>query len=311
MQIANLFRTLLPTYESVQLKNALKKSADGITTELLPRFLQLQELLATESGKPFHDKEVQAYSDDLVKYLSQSGLKHAHLKQPTLIEYIVPTLQNVGALAAFISKTIDKDMGRTVATSALTFNKATILQFVDIIEFTAQYSATLLNWITSRELAAVAESNIAPKAIAPGDVELIHTKTPVYGIALRVLGTPINKIQADYAEIPEAVFDENTFDELAASFGQKKVDPLGMASLPFPLSVVLRVQLWRAERQMDAYDECVKAGKAAEMRVLLLRKRINDGGGDAAAEKLLTMYESQYNELKYERSRLEAKYGLD
>lgn len=311
MQIANLFRTLLPTYESVQLKNALKKSADGITTELLPRFLQLQELLATESGKPFHDKEVQTYSDELVKYLSKSGLKHVHLKQPTMIEYIVPTLQNVGALAAFVSKTIDKDMGRTVATSALTFNKATILQFVDIIEFTAQYSATLLNWITSRELASVAESNIAPKAIAPGDVELIHSKTPVYGIALRILGTPINKIQADYGEIPEAVFDESTFEELAATFGRQKVDPLGMASLPFPLSVVLRVQLWRAERQMDAYDECVKAGKAAEMRVLLLRKRINEGGGDAAAEKLLTMYESQYNELKYERSRLEAKYGLD
>lgn len=310
MNIANLFSTLLPSYEAVQLKSILKKSADGISTELLPRFLQLQELLQTVDGKSFNDKEVKDYSDNLVKYLSKTGLNHTHLAHPTMLEYIIPALQNVAGLANFLSRTIDKDMGRSVSTSVLSFNKATILRFVDVIDFAGTYAATLLNWVTARELASVTGSNIAPKAISPGDLENLHSKAIIFGISMRILGTPINRLQADYADIPEAVFDPETYQDLMHSFGEQKVDPLGFASVPFPLSIVLRIQLWRAEKQMDAYEECVRAGKSAEMRVLLMRKQQAEGSGDAALEKLLGVYEKQYEELKYERARLESKYGL-
>ena len=311
MEIAKLFSTLLPSYEAVQLKGSLKKSADGISVELLPRYLQLQELLGTVEGKKFHNKDVQEISDMISDYLAKSGLRHLNLRQPTMLEYIIPAMQNVAALAPFLSKTIDRDMGRTMSTSVLTFNKTTILQFVDIIDFVAQYASTLLNWVTSLELASATESNISSRAISPGDAELIKTKVVVFAIALRILGTPINRLQADYAEIPEAIFDEETYDELVKSFGSSKVDPLGMAALPFPLSIVLRVQLWRAEKQMDTYDECVHAAKSAEMRILLIRRQIAEGRGDAATEKLLDLYETQYNELKYERARLEKKYDLN
>ena len=310
MNIATLFNSLLPSYEAVQLKSILKKSADGISSELLPRFLQVQELVQTVQGKSFNDKEVKAYSDNLVKYLSKTGLGHAHLSNPSMLEYIIPALQNVGALASFLSRTIDKDMGRSVSTSVLSFNKATILRFVDVIDFAASYAANLLNWITARELASATHSNISPKAISPGDLEQLHGQAIIFGISMRILGTPINRLQADYAEIPEAIFDPETYQDLLESFGEKKVDPMGFASVPFPLSIVLRIQLWRAEKQMDGYEECVRAAKAAEMRVLLMRKQIAEGTGDAAAEKLLGAYEKQYEELKYERARLEAKFGL-
>ena len=310
MNIANLFGTLLPSYEAVQLKSILKKSTDGISSELLPRFLQLQELVQTHQGKPFNDKDVKAYSDNLVKYLSKTGLNHNHYSNPTMLEFIIPALQNVAALASFLSRTIDKDMGRSVSTSVLSFNKATILRFVDIIDFAGTYAANLLNWVTARELASSTGTNISAKAISPGDLEQIHGQAIVFGIAMRILGTPINRLQADYAEIPEAIFDPDNYQDLLHSFGEQKVDPLGFASLPFPLSIVLRIQLWRAEKQMDGYEECVRAAKAAEMRILLMRKQIAEGTSDAAAEKLLSAYEKQYEELKYERARLEAKYGL-
>lgn len=192
MNIANLFSALLPSYEAVQLKSILKKSADGISTELLPRYLQLQEFLQTQQGKSFNDKDVKAYSENLVKYLSKTQLHHAHLSNPTMLEYIIPALQNVGALASFLSRTIDKDMGRSVSTSVLSFNKATILRFVDIIDFAGNYAATLLNWITARELASVTQTNIAPKAISPGDLEMVQGQAVVFGhvCSLGLCATP-------------------------------------------------------------------------------------------------------------------------
>ena len=149
MEIAKLFSTLLPSYEAVQLKGSLKKSADGISVELLPRYLQLQELLGTVEGKKFHNKDVQEISDMISDYLAKSGLRHLNLRQPTMLEYIIPAMQNVAALGPFLSKTIDRDMGRTMSTSVLTFNKTSILQFVDIIDFVAQYASNLLNWVTT------------------------------------------------------------------------------------------------------------------------------------------------------------------
>lgn len=311
MSLASLLGTLLPSYEAIQLKNQLKKSADAMSTELLPAYQQLQELVATKQGKPFLSKGVNELDEQIVNYLRNSKLDIPGLRHASMLEYIIPALTNINNIVSFLNKCIDKDMGRNVTTSTMTFNKAVVLQFIDIITFATLYSSTLLNYVTAEELAAVEGSNIAVKGVAPPDVKYLNANVVVYAIALRVLNTSIAKLQSEYAEIPEAVFDESSWAELASTFGRDKVDPLGFSSVPFPLSMVLRVRLIIAERQMDNYDECVSAGKAAEMRVLMIRKQMAEGQSDAAMEKLLNHYENRLNELKYERARLEKKYGLD
>ncbi|QXO09489.1 hypothetical protein pEaSNUABM11_00065 [Erwinia phage pEa_SNUABM_11] len=310
MPIPNALAMLLPTFESTNLKNQLSSNCDAIGEALLPRYQTLQELIGTREGKPFLNAGVEEVSQSIVSALRSSDLKVKDVRHASMLEYIVPALENVLVLRPFLEQHITKDIGKSLVTSALTFNKQTLLQLLDVIDFTVGYSTTLLNYVTAVELNAVEGSNIDGGGIGPNDLQILKTKRALFAIALRVLGTPLNKLKADYAEIPEAIFDEDTYNDLVASFGGK-TDPLGMSSVPFPLSLIYRARLNWAEWQMDRYDECVAAGKAAELRILLWKKQqAEGGGGDAAIERLIQSQEKRLMDLKYKREKLEKKYGL-
>ncbi|ANZ49417.1 putative virion structural protein [Erwinia phage Wellington] len=310
MPIPNMLAMLLPSFESINLKNQLSSNCDAIGEALLPRFQTLQEVVGTQEGKHFKNSTVQEMSEDIVSSLRSSSLNVKGLRVASMLEYIIPSLENVLTLRSFLEQHITKDIGKSLVTSALTFNKQTLLQMLDIIDFATKYSSVLLNYVTAVELNAVEGSNIDGGAIAPNDLQYLKTQSTVFCIALRVLGTPINKLKADYAEIPEAIFDEDTYNDLVASFGSGTTDPLGMRSVPFPLTIVYRVRLNFAEWQMDRYDECVAAGKAAELRILLWKKQQAEGSGDAAIERLIKDQEKRLMDLKYKREKLEKKYGL-
>lgn len=311
MAIPNALAILLPTFESTNLKNQLSSNCDAIGDALLPQFQNLQELVGSVEGKPFRSKPVTELSETLVKYLHTSGLDVKGLRHPTMLEYVTASMENVLQLRPFLEQCITRDIGKTLVTSSLTFNKQTVLQMLDIIDFFTGYCSILVNYITAEELASVEGSNIAVKGIGPKDLQYLQTRSVSFGIAVRVLATPIAKLKADYAEIPEAVFDEDTYNDMVKQFGSSATDPLGMSSVPFPLSLIYRARLNWAEWQMDRYDECVEAAKATELRILLYKKQQADGKGDAHIEKLIEAHEKRLMELKYKRERLEKKYGLN
>jgi len=310
MPIPNMLSVLLPNFEAVNLKNQLSSNCDSIGNALLPQFENLQTLIGSKQGKAFLNKDVQHLSDQFVAQMKSSRLEVSGIREASMLEYIIASFQNVLALRPFLEQCIEKDIGKTMVTTSMTFNKQTVLQLLDIIDFTVTYGGVLLNYITAEELMAVSDSNISAKGIGPNDLQYLQTRRTTFGIAVRVLATPITKLKADYAEIPEAIFDEETYEQLVQSFGSKNTDPLGMASVGFPLSIIYRVRLNWAERQMDQYDEVVAAAKATEYRILLWKKQQAEGNGDAAIERLIEVQEKRLSELKRSRERLEKKYGL-
>lgn len=311
MPIPNMLGMLLPSFEATNLKNSLTSNCDAIGDVLLPQYQNMQELVGTVEGKKFHSKAVQNLNDALVKYLRETKLEHKALRDPSVLEYIIAAMENTLALRPFLEQCIARDVGKTVVTASMTFNKQTLLQLLDLLDFFAVYSATLINYISAEELASVQGSNVKVEGVGPNDLTYLNARVVTFGIALRVLATPANKLKSDYAEIPEAVFSEETYNELVNAFGAKVTDPLGLSAVPFPLSILYRVKLSWAEHQMDKYDECVEAARATELRILLYKKQLAEKNGDAALEKLIEKHEKRLMDLKYKRERLEKKYGLE
>lgn len=311
MPIPNMLSVLLPSFEATNLKNTLNANCDAISESLLPQFENLRDLVGSEQGKPFLSKPVQTLSEELVKMLRSSGLEVKGLRDPSALEYIIAAMRNTLELRPFIEQCINRDIGKQVVTASLTFNKSTLLQLLDLINFFVLYSGTLVNYITAEELGAVENSNIAVKGVGPNDLQYLHVRMVTYGIACRVLATPQSKLKADYAEIPEAVFDEDTYNDLVKSFGSKATDPLGLSAVPFPLSIIYRINLSWNEWQMDNYDEVCEAAKAAEYRILLFKKQQAEGKGDAALEILIEKHEKRLDSLKRKRERLAKKNGLE
>lgn len=305
MNISNVLSTMLPSFESSQLKDSVRDNTAAITNELLPQYQTLREVI----GVDFKSADVKKMSKDITSYLRDTKLELKGVHNATMVDYIIEVMKNIGTLQGFLIERIDADIGKKVMTAQLSFNKQTLLHLIDLIEFYGQYTATLINWLTHEELQAV-DTNIKTQGVAPTDLKYLQMRMATFGVATRILGTPVNKLKADYGEIPDAMFTEETFYELTRAFGQEKTDPMGMSSVPFPLSVIYRIRLNLAERQMDHLDELATAAKATELRLMLYRRQLAEGTGDAYTEDLIEAQEKRLNDLKYKRERLEKKYGL-
>lgn len=306
MNVPNFLNNILPAFEANQLKDSLDDNVKVITSILLPQYQSLQEVMA---DRTFHSKDAQKMSVDITAYLKDTGLIYKSYNNPSMVDYIVEVMKNIGTLGGFLSSRIDADIGKKLVTAQMSFSKTTLLQLLDIINFYAEYSGTLINWLTHEELTSL-NSDIRTKGVSPNDLQYLKMRMGTFSVANRVLGTPLSKLKAEYGEIPDAFFTEDTYFELTRSFGQDKTDPMGFASVPFPLSLIYHARLNWAERQMDQYDEVVATAKATELRIMLYRKQIAEGTGDASIEKMLEASEKKLLDLKYKRERLEKKYKL-
>ena len=108
---------------------------------------------------------------------------------------------------------------------------------------------------------------------------------------------------------PAIAIDPENIGELRAVFGNR-IDPVGFSNVPFPLSLWYHARLSIANYQMDNYDDTIATAKAVELRVMLYKKKLATGEGDAAIEELLSIQEKRLMELRRKQERLEKKYGL-
>lgn len=312
MGIKNVLAALLPSYETNKLESSVERNTSVLTTKMLPEIQQLQEILKTPEGGTFASEDMTKLSDDIVEFIQRRGLTIPGLKKATVLEYVANTIQNLSTISPFIQKELRVTGGKTLLTDGLSFNRKTLLQLVDMIDFFATYISILINYVTAEEVAKVTDTNIDVENVGPNDLQYLRLHHVAFAIVIRVLGTPLAKLKADYAEIPDVIFDEGNYDEMVQAWGTEKVDPMGMMGVPFPLSMVLRARIFFADRAMDKYDECVAASKLAQMRIALYRKRLTEAGreGDAGLERMIENLEKELTKLKRERERMEKKLNL-
>lgn len=307
MSVKDYLGSLLPSYEAMSLKDDLDAHSKELTGLILPAYEALAELVA---GGTIRDKALAEHSEYFVKEMRNSELEFKNLRDPNMFEYVSAIIKNVAALTPFLRERIEKDIGRKLVTAGITFNRQTILQMCECIEFFSNYAKIFINYATHAELMSVDDSRIKVKAIGPGDLEYLQLRKHTFTVVCRILGTPPTKLAADYGEIPDMVIDADSFKEVQSVVGSARIDPMGFATVPFPLSAIYHGRMKWADWQMDRYDDTVSTAKAVEYRVLLYRKRVDTGEGDAAIERLLEIQEDRLMELRRKRERLEVKYGL-
>ena len=306
MSISSYVAGLLPSYEAATLKDNLHSNVKELSEHILPAYESVIELF---NEVPMKDAEIIELSKDFTEKLERTGLKHKDLKDATIVEYVREVARNIISIEGYLKERIDADCGRVVISDGITFNRQMLIQLLESVDFFNRYAKTLVNYITYRELSLVEESRQRGMGIGPDDKEYLETKLFAFTMVCRILGTPLSKLRADYNETPMMAVDPANIGELQAVFGDR-IDPMRFSDVPFPLSLFLHGGMTIANYQMDQYDDTVATAKAVELRVLLYKKKVATGEGDAAQEKLLDLQEKRLMELRRKQERLEKKYGL-
>tara|TARA_Y100001960_G_scaffold181169_1_gene190033 strand:+ start:1722 stop:2645 length:924 start_codon:yes stop_codon:yes gene_type:complete len=306
MALSEYIKALLPSYETASLKDNLHSNVRELTEQILPAYENAIELF---NEAPMKDKDVQEMSKLFIEKLKVSGLEHGSIKDVNMVEFIREVMRNIITLEGYLKERIDSDCGRKIVTDGMTFSNQFLLQLLESIDFFNRYSKVLINYITHKEFAQVENSRQKVMAIGPGDEEFLQVRMLSFTIVCRILGTPLSKLRADYSETPAIAIDSENIGELRAVFGNR-IDPVGFSNVPFPLSLIYYSRMAIANSQMDKYDDTVATAKAVELRIMLYKKKLATGEGDAAIEDLLDLQEKRLMELRRKQERAEKKHGL-
>lgn len=307
MSAIDQLKKLLPSFEQSQLRDVLDKAFTRIHSNLLPQYRKLNELV--ESTAKFKDEDVIKLDKEFTQFMQDAGLVVKSKRNPTSLDYIILTMENSAPLIEYLKERLKTDVGRSLMTDGITFNKHTLLQIIDCVNYFVDYSTMYLNYVTFKELNSVVDSNIATAKLPPDIDTQLYTTVHTFSVASRVVAMPLSDLRGVYGDIPDVIIDEDSIGDMKAVFGQK-IDPLGFSHVPFPFSLIFYARLNIADKQMSDLEETIQTAKTVEYRIAAYQKKIALGGSDAASEKVLELQEKRLADLIYERERLEKKYGL-
>lgn len=225
----------------------------------------------------------------------------------TVTGYMGVVVNNLNQLIPLLQQELNNKFRREVSNVALTYNKVSYLQIVEIVDFAIKYIYNYLDVL----LALVINRQInrpTYEGLGPDDVQWVKKNANKFASIADILAKPVTTVAKLLEQAPDMVVSEDEAS-VRAVVGSK-VDPLGFANLPWPFSLVYELRLQSASRKMDLYEARQETEKVIERRVLLYKQAIENGTGDAALEKSLAIQESRLLKLKRRIEKTEAKYAL-
>ncbi len=225
----------------------------------------------------------------------------------TVTGYMGVVVNNLNQLIPLLQQELNNKFRREVSNVALTYNKVSYLQIVEIVDFAIKYIYNYLDVL----LALVINRQInrpTYEGLGPDDVQWVKKNANKFASIADILAKPVTTVAKLLEQAPDMVVSEDEAS-VRAVVGSK-VDPLGFANLPWPFSLVYELRLQSASRKMDLYEARQEVEKVIERRVLLYKQAVENGTGDAALEKSLAVQESRLLKLKRRIEKTEAKYAL-
>lgn len=305
MNISQYIKTLLPSTETRELKFRLQSNLENVTGHMLPTVDRVSAIF--DRQYVWKSKSVQSVEKQLHEAMKTSPMKF--FRDASLLEVLKDVYSNMTTTIPFIREEVDKTFSREFTNIGLTFAKGNLVQYAEVSDFVVFYSRVLLNFVTSYEL-MVLEGRTRDENLPRGDEEYLMANAAVFANAMKIMSYNTKDLKDQLRKIPDMVIDPETEDSAKIMIGASNLDPLGFASLPFPISLIYHFGLARAESQVEELEAIKAETKIVEYRCILLKQRIDGGNGDAAIENELSIQEDRLFKLRKKKADWEAKHHV-
>lgn len=304
MALINYISNILPTFASSRVGDSLKNNGRIIDNVLSP-------MLATWKGS--FPSGYQLRNKDSIKLqksiLSTFSGKQVYRDQ-SLLETIDVANQRLQQAVPLTLVEVDKTFGKDVSTAGISYDRAVLLQYSELVDFYVRYARKVINYITAAELAALS-SNRKVEGVPPKDLEWLTANSTRFSIALNIATLKASEVKKRMADVPKATFNEDDEKSMRAVVGSSKMDPFGFGNVSFPLSIIFKLrQSMFVDRQVENYDLAEEEARIHAYRINLIQERINNGEGDAFLEEQLRDAEADLLVVQRKLAKMEEEYGL-
>ena len=303
--LSQYLKTLMPSTETRELKHSLQANFENVGGHRLPAIETVGGVFTHEYR--WKSPVLQSVEKQLRDSLTRGPLKmHANAG---LLEMLSDVYGNMSTTLPYIRGEVDKSFGREFTNIGLTFAKGNLIQYGEVADFAVYYGRVLLNYLTSNELMRL-NGRTKDENLPIGDEEYLNANAPVFANAMKIMAYPVKDLKDQLRKIPDMVADEETEGSAKIMVGAGALDPLGFASLPFPISLIYHFRLGVAEKQAEDLEAIKAEARIVEYRILLIKQMQAGGQGDAAVERELAIQEDRLFMLRKKQKERETKYGV-
>lgn len=261
MKIQDFVKSVLPSVSKDTVLEDCRASIGELKDTVAPVYKQGAELF---KNWKFKTPEAQQLNKTFA-----ATAKHARNNLVvTIDEAIAGIVANAQAVEDLIKKTYSED----VAAAGITYLKAQLLQYVEALSFFNKYARAVLNHLYVVESATFVEETdqqhqAVEDQLVPAQIQYVQNNIISFAIAFNALSLNHNDLKKQLAEIPEITITTDNIQGLAATVGDKKLDPFMFGLIPVWMNPIYHIGMAYAEWQVENYNKA-----KIELQLLQMRK---------------------------------------
>lgn len=203
-----------------------------------------------------------------------------------------------------LEKLVDRMYAKDIIATALSYSETQLLQLIEVVSFVSKYSRKLLIRTIAMEIDTQRKKPTVTTRLTPAEVRWLDNNAMLFMHALRALDRSPADLEKVFKSIPDIEVDVENANNVIASVGAKKLDPLGLSSQGVILNPIYHIRVAYTDWQVARYEAAKEERKLLEYQILDM-KNAKAGNEDAKLEKALEYTEDRLSRLNYKIEKIE------
>ncbi|GEM_PF-6059655 len=212
----------------------------------------------------------------------------------------------VQMILTYIKANFNKD----VAPEEMDYRRASVLQYLNALDFFVTYSRHLLLWTIDCETAA-AQGNVNERGASTmpqAELEMLQKGLSGFIAVCKLLEIPVSEVDRALKSIPDAAVRSENDEALRQGIGAAKLDPLRMDFIPPRWNPFFHIRAGLAMFSANRYQAAVEEARAIEYSLLNLEQVYAGRTSDPAAVKALEYTRRRLLDKRRQVAKYEEKY---
>ncbi len=282
--IIQFFKSLVPSLNKKDILDTVEFVKKQLDDSLLPSYLNFTNLIGS---KGLTSDESKTYDKAF-----QSRFKQLH--HDNYLSGIQAVLQLMRSNIDTVEGLLQQNLSTDITKDGLTYQKASLIRYVEIMDFVTRYALTLLSWTISNETESLDKKANVP--LTSLDIKWLQSSRENFFEALRVVSTPKSEFANAIKNIPDIMIDEKDNSNLEATVGKNKIDPLqlGLVVDTTTFNLGFHVLNFISDYQVIRYKKLEAERAVVENKILNYQMLVN-GTQNARAQDITEKYQSRLN----------------
>ena len=289
MTILTSIKNMLPSFGRNDVMEKLRNITNKLVKIVRPSFEAAIESLDESQYKSAFAKAV---AKDFVQALP-TRLKS---ERRPVTAFLPRAMTHAQQLLDLLEQYVGKNIPSTVHIEGVSYQKATVLRLIEVLDFFADYTIRHLSYMVASETNIEDYGRTDGMAASPAELRWLEANRGNWiGIISLLQGDP-KQAMKEVAEIPEIILGDMDIANVPALAGAA-ADPLHLGMIPLVSNIFRWVGVRHAHWELDRYERALKEKRVLELRLESRRNRLA-GNQDAAAEAVVSNYENELTLLR-------------